>query len=174
MRILLRWVCLGALDPLDKPQSKLDGVADARRLQMLIDAIVDYAIYMIDVDGSVRSWNAGAERLKGYSADEIIGKPFALFYSPEDRAKALPQTALRIAAETGRFSSEGWRIRKDGSRFWALVVVDAIRDEQGQVIGFAKVTRDITERQQAHNELLTRLRLRPTRRVDSVAPIAGS
>ena len=154
MRILLRWVCLGALDPLDKPQSKLDGVADARRLQLLIDAIVDYAIYMIDVDGTVRSWNSGAERLKGYSADEIIGKPFSLFYSPEDRAKGLPQTALRIAAETGRFSSEGWRVRKDGSRFWALVVVDAIRDEQGQVIGFAKVTRDITERQQAHNELL--------------------
>ena len=154
MRVLLRWVCLGALDPLDKPQSKLDGVADARRLQLLIDAIVDYAIYMIDVDGIVRSWNAGAERLKGYSADEIIGKPFSLFYSPEDRVKELPQTALRIAAETGRFSSEGWRVRKDGSRFWALVVVDAIRGEQGQVIGFAKVTRDITERQQAHNELL--------------------
>jgi PAS domain S-box-containing protein len=154
MRVLPRWVCLGALDPLDKPQSKLDGVADARRLQLLIDAIVDYAIYMIDVDGIVRSWNAGAERLKGYSADEIIGKPFSLFYSPEDRVKELPQTALRIAAETGRFSSEGWRVRKDGSRFWALVVVDAIRGEQGQVIGFAKVTRDITERQQAHNELL--------------------
>ena len=153
-RILPRWVRLGALDPLDKPQSKLDGVADARRLQLLIDAIVDYAIYMIDVDGTVRSWNAGAERLKGYSADEIIGKPFSSFYSPEDRAKGLPQTALRIAAETGRFSSEGWRVRKDGSRFWALVVVDAIRDEQGQVIGFAKVTRDITERQQAQNELL--------------------
>jgi PAS domain S-box-containing protein len=154
MRVLLRWVCLGALDPLDKPQSKLDGVADARRVQLLINAIVDYAIYMIDVDGIVRSWNAGAERLKGYSADEIIGKPFSLFYSPEDRAKGFPQTALRIAAETGRFSSEGWRVRKDGSRFWALVVVDAIRGEQGQVIGFAKVTRDITERQQAHNELL--------------------
>jgi PAS domain S-box-containing protein len=154
MRVLLRWVCLGALDPLDKPQSKLDGVADARRLQLFIDAIVDYAIYMIDVDGIVRSWNAGAERLKGYSAHEIIGKPFSLFYSPEDRVKELPQTALRIAAHTGRFSSEGWRVRKDGSRFWALVVVDAIRGEQGQVIGFAKVTRDITERQQAHNELL--------------------
>ena len=137
-----------------KLQSKLDGVADARRLQLLIDAIVDYAIYMIDVDGTVRSWNSGAERLKGYSADEIIGKSFSSFYSPEDRARGLPQTALRIAAETGRFSSEGWRVRKDGSRFWALVVVDAIRDEQGRVIGFAKVTRDITERQQAHNELL--------------------
>jgi PAS domain S-box-containing protein len=145
---------LGALGPLNKPQSKLDGASDARRLQLLIDAIVDYAIYMIDVDGTVRSWNSGAERLKGYSADEIIGKSFSSFYSPEDRAKGLPQTALRIAADTGRFSSEGWRVRKDGSRFWAFVVVDAIRDEQGQVIGFAKVTRDITERQQAHNELL--------------------
>ena len=154
MRILRRWVCLGALDPLDKPPSQLDAVPDARRLQLLIDAIVDYAIYMIDIDGTVRSWNAGAERLKGYSADEIIGKPFSSFYSPEDRTKGLPQTALRIAAETGRFSSEGWRVRKDGSRFWALIVVDAIRDDQGQVIGFAKVTRDITERQQAHNELL--------------------
>jgi PAS domain S-box-containing protein len=139
---------------LTKLQSKLDGVADARRLQLLIDAIVDYAIYMIDVDGTVRSWNSGAARLKGYSADEIIGKSFSSFYSPDDRAKGLPQTALRIAAETGRFNSEGWRVRKDGSRFWALVVIDAIRDEQGRVIGFAKVTRDITERQQAHNELL--------------------
>ena len=109
---------------------------------------------MIDVDGIVRSWNSGAERLKGYPADEIIGQSFSSFYSPEDRAKGLPQTALRIAAETGRFSSEGWRVRKDGSRFWAFVVVDAIRNEQGQVIGFAKVTRDITDRQQAHNELL--------------------
>jgi PAS domain S-box-containing protein len=145
---------LGALDPLDKPQSRLDGIPDARRLQLLIDAIVDYAICMIDVDGTVRSWNAGAERLKGYSADEIIGKPFSSFYLPQDRAKGLPQAALRIAAETGRFSSEGGRVRKDGSRFWALVVVDAIHDEQGQVIGFAKVTRDITERQQAHDELL--------------------
>jgi PAS domain S-box-containing protein len=154
MRTPIRCLCLGALGPLNKPQSKLDAAADARRLQLLINAIVDYAIYMIDVDGTVCSWNSGAERLKGYSADEIIGKPFSSFYSPEDRAKGLPQTALRIAAETGRFSSEGWRVRKDGSRFWAFVVVDAIRDEQGHVIGFAKVARDITERQQAHNELL--------------------
>ena len=154
MRIQNTLGLFGSVPPLTKLQSKLDGVSDARRLQLLIDAIVDYAIYMIDVDGTVRSWNSGAERLKGYSADEIIGKSFSSFYSPEDRAKGLPQTALRIAAETGRFSSEGWRVRKDGSRFWAFVVVDAIRDEQGQVIGFAKVTRDITERQQAHNELL--------------------
>jgi len=136
------------------PTPDLDGIGGTRRLQLLIDAIVDYAIYMIDVDGTVRTWNSGAERVKGYSADEIIGKPFSSFYTPEDRANGLPQTALKIAAETGRFGSEGWRVRKDGSRFWASVVIDAIRDERGQLIGFAKVTRDITERQQAHSELL--------------------
>jgi PAS domain S-box-containing protein len=139
---------------LNTNQTKLDGIGDARGLQLLLDAIVDYAIYVIDLDGTVRSWNSGAERLKGYSADEIIGKPFSSFYTPEDRAKGLPQTALKVAGETGRFNSEGWRVRKDGSRFWALVVIDAIRNEQDQLIGFAKVTRDITERQLAHDELL--------------------
>jgi PAS domain S-box-containing protein len=92
--------------------------------------------------------------LKGYSASEIIGEPFGVFYTPEDRAKGLPDAALATARETGRFNSEGWRVRKDGSRFWALVVIDTIRNEDGQLIGFAKVTRDITERQQAHIELL--------------------
>jgi PAS domain S-box-containing protein len=109
---------------------------------------------MLDTEGVVRSWNPGAERLKGYSAREIIGKPFSVFYTPEDREKELPQKALAAVRETGRFNSEGWRVRKDGTRFWALVVLDAIRDEQGRLIGFAKVTRDITERQQAHQELL--------------------
>jgi PAS domain S-box-containing protein len=135
-------------------QTRSDRMVDARSLELLIDAIVDYAIFMLDIDGRVRSWNSGAERLKGYSAAEIIGKPFSVFYTPEDRDKGLPQRALATARETGRFNSEGWRVRKDGSRFWALVVMDAIRDEQGQLIGFAKVTRDITERQQAQNELL--------------------
>jgi PAS domain S-box-containing protein len=144
----------GAPNPLNTNQTKLDGIGDARGLQLLLDAIVDYAIYVIDLVGTVRSWNSGAERLKGYSADEIIGKPFSSFYTPEDRAKGLPQTALKVAGETGRFNSEGWRVRKDGSRFWALVVIDAIRNEQDQLIGFAKVTRDITERQLAHDELL--------------------
>jgi PAS domain-containing protein len=108
---------LGALDPLNKPQSKLDAIADARRLQLLIDAIVDYAIYMIDVDGTVLSWNSGAERLKGYSADEIIGKPFSLFYSLEDRAKGLPQTALSIAAEAGVLAPKGGASAKTGAAF---------------------------------------------------------
>jgi PAS domain S-box-containing protein len=154
IRVSTRLQCFGVPHQLNKPQSKLEGIGDARRLQLLIDAIVDYAIYMIDVDGTVRSWNSGAEQLKGYLADEIIGKSFASFYTADDRTKGLPQTALKTAAETGRFSSEGWRVRKDGSHFWALIVIDAIRDERGQVIGFAKVTRDITERQQAHDELL--------------------
>lgn len=123
-------------------------------LDLLINSIVDYAIFMLDADGVVRSWNKGAERLKGYVADEIIGKSFSTFYTPEDREKDLPRRALATAAATGRFASEGWRVRKDGSRFWALVVLDAIRAEDGELIGFAKVTRDITERQQAHNDLV--------------------
>ncbi|QOZ72591.1 hybrid sensor histidine kinase/response regulator [Bradyrhizobium arachidis] len=127
---------------------------DAHNLELLINAIVDYAIFMLDTEGAVRTWNKGAERLKGYASDEIIGKPFSIFYTPDDREKGLPNRALTTAAETGRFASEGWRVRKDGSRFWALVVLDAIRDENGRLIGFAKVTRDITERQQAHNDLL--------------------
>ena len=127
---------------------------DAVRLQLLIDAVVDYAIYMIDLEGRVLSWNSGAARLKGYSAEEAIGRLFSDFYTSEDRAAGLPEKALETARETGRFHGEGWRVRKDGSRFWALVVIDAIKDEAGQLIGFAKVTRDITERQQAQLSLL--------------------
>lgn len=135
-------------------QTPLDELDDGRRLELLVNAIVDYAIFMLDTDGTVRSWNAGAQRLKGYAARDIIGRSFSVFYTPEDRAAGLPEKALATARETGRFNSEGWRVRRDGSRFWALVVLDAIKDEQGRLIGFAKVTRDITERQQAHTELL--------------------
>ena len=127
---------------------------DGHRLQLLIDAVVDYAIYMIDPEGRVLSWNSGGIRLKGYSADEIIGRHFSEFYTPEDRAAGLPAKALATARESGRFHGEGWRVRKDGTRFWALVVVDAIKDESGALVGFAKVTRDITERQQAQITLL--------------------
>ena len=107
--------------------SSLDGY----RLQLLIDAVVDYAIYMIDPEGRVLSWNSGGIRLKGYSADEIIGRHFSEFYTPEDRAARLPAKALATARESGRFHGEGWRVRKDGTRFWALVVVDAIKDTSG-------------------------------------------
>ncbi len=119
---------------------------EAWRLQLLIDSVIDYAIYMIDLDGRVASWNSGAARLKGYTAEEIIGEPFAKFFTPEDRERELPRRALEVAAREGRFESEGWRVRSDGSRFWGLAVIDAVRDHDGKLIGFAKVTRDMTER----------------------------
>ncbi|MBV9288792.1 MAG: PAS domain S-box protein [Hyphomicrobiales bacterium] len=127
---------------------------DAWRLQLLIDSVIDYAIYMIDLDGRVASWNSGAERLKGYRAEEIIGQPFAKFFTPEDQAREFPQEALATAARVGRFESEGWRVRADGRRFWALAVIDAVRDHDGKLVGFAKVTRDITERRLQQNRLL--------------------
>jgi len=132
---------------------KIEDLDEARRLQLLVESVVDYAIYLISLDGRVLTWNSGAERLKGYRADEIIGRSFSLFYAPEDR-DGLPQKALEIAARTGRFETEGWRVRKDGTRFWALVVIDAVRNEAGEVLGFAKVTRDLTERQFAQQSLV--------------------
>lgn len=119
-----------------------------RTLRTLIEGVVDYALFMLDPNGIVSSWNRGAERLKGYKAGEIIGRHFSRFYSDADRAAGLPQRALAVAAAEGRFEAEGWRMRKDGSLFWANVVMDAIRDESGTLIGFAKITRDATERRQ--------------------------
>jgi PAS domain S-box-containing protein len=127
---------------------------DAWRLQLLIDSVVDYAIYMIDLDGRVASWNSGAARLKGYTANEIIGQPFAKFFTPEDQAREFPRYALATAAQVGRFETEGWRVRADGTRFWALAVIDAVRDQDGTLIGFAKVTRDMTERRLEQIRLL--------------------
>jgi PAS domain S-box-containing protein len=127
---------------------------DAWRLQLLVGSVIDYAIYMIDIDGRVVSWNSGAARLKGYEAGEVIGQPFAKFFTPEDQARELPQNALATAARAGRFEAEGWRVRKDGTRFWALIVIDAVRDYDGQLIGFAVITRDMTERQLEQSRLL--------------------
>jgi len=126
---------------------------DDSRYRLLIDAITDYAIYMLDVEGYVNSWNPGAERFKGYRADEIIGRHFAQFYTKEDREAGVPAKALEIADREGRFEVEGWRVRKDGSRFWAHVLIDPIRSPAGQLIGFAKVTRDLTERRAADENL---------------------
>jgi PAS domain S-box-containing protein len=120
-----------------------------RRFRILVEGVIDYAIYMLDPSGVITNWNTGAERLKGYSANEIVGQHFSRFYANEDRASGLPARVLDTAARTGRYEAEGWRIRKDGSRFWASVVVDAIRDDKGQLVGFGKVTRDITERRTA-------------------------
>ena len=123
------------------------------RFRLLVQGVTDYAIYMLDPEGRVSSWNAGAERFKGYSADEIIGEHFSRFYPEEDRASGVPQRALATSAGEGRFEAEGWRIRKDGTRFWASVVIDPIRDESGALIGFTKITRDLTERREAQQAL---------------------
>ena len=114
--------------------------------RVLVEGVTDYAIFLLDIDGRVTTWNAGAERIKGYRAGEIIGSHFSRFYTPEDLAAGVPERALRTASETGRFEIQGWRVRKDGSRFWANVVIDAIRDRNGELIAFAKITRDMSER----------------------------
>src|SRR3954452_11594349 len=113
-----------------------------RSFQLLVNALVDYAIFMLNPDGIVSTWNAGAERITGYAAQEIIGQHVSRFYTDEDRATGVPELALQTAITQGKYEAEGWRVRKDGRRFWASVVLDAIRDQQGQLLGFAKVTRD--------------------------------
>jgi PAS domain S-box-containing protein len=124
-----------------------------RQFRLLVESVSDYALYMIDPNGIVSSWNTGAQRIKGYKASEILGQHFSRFYTEEDRAKGLPLQSLYTATQSGRFESEGWRVRKDGTRFWASVVIDAIRDETGKLLGFAKITRDITERKIAQEAL---------------------
>jgi PAS domain S-box-containing protein len=132
-------------------------VESEREFRLLVNAITDYAIYMLDPEGRVATWNSGAERIKGYRADEIIGQPFSRFYSEEDQRAGLPQRMLCEAAEEGKVFAEGWRVRKDGSRFAASVVIEAIRDEAGRLIGFAKITRDVTAQRESQ-EMLERAR----------------
>jgi PAS domain S-box-containing protein len=134
------------------PSRRLTDLDQATRFQLLIDAVKDYAIYLLDADGRVATWNTGAQLFKGYTADEIIGRHFSTFYTEEDRAAGLPERALRTAAEAGRFEAEGWRVRKDGTRFWTHVVIDPVIDE-GEVVGYAKITRDVSERREADRAL---------------------
>jgi PAS domain S-box-containing protein len=133
--------------------SQLGELTDEKRLKLLVASVSDYAIYMLDPDGYVSSWNAGAQRFKGYLAHEIIGKHFSVFYREADRAAGVPAKALETALDKGKFEAEAWRLRKDGSQFWASVVIDPIRTESGELVGFAKVTRDITERKAAQEAL---------------------
>lgn len=128
-------------------------MADERRFQLLVSGISDYAIYMLTPEGIVSSWNAGAQRFKGYTAEEIIGQHFSRFYTPEDQKAGLPARALEIALNKGKFEAEGWRVRKDGTQFWTSAVIDPIYDTDRQLVGFAKVTRDVTERRQAQEAL---------------------
>jgi len=123
------------------------------RFRLLIDSVIDYAIYMIDPDGIITSWNSGAKRFKGYEEAEILGEHFSRFYTAEDRAAGLPQRALDTAINEGRFEGEGWRVRKDGTNFWSHVVIDPIIDPDGRLLGFAKITRDLTDRKMAEETL---------------------
>ena len=131
-------------DPIPSP-----GIASRNFYRLLIESVRDYAIFVLDPSGRVASWNIGAERLKGYRPSEIIGEHFSKFYPPEDIDSRKPQRELEIAIREGRVEDEGWRLKKDGSRFWANVIITALRDETGTLVGFAKVTRDLTERRRA-------------------------
>ena len=138
---------------MDQPIGANDLAHDDARYRLLIDAIHDYAIYMLDPDGLVSSWNAGAQRFKGYAPHDILGRHFSCFYSAEDVQNGKPERELEKAIAEGRYEEEGWRIRKDGSQFWANVVISALTDGKGKLRGFSKITRDITERRRA-DELL--------------------
>jgi PAS domain S-box-containing protein len=125
-----------------------------RRFRLMVDSVIDYAIFRLDSEGRIASWNAGAERIKGYSANEIIGEHFSRFYPREDVERGKPAWELEIASRAGRYEEENWRVRKDGSMFWAHVAISAVRDETGRLLGFSKVTRDLTERNRAEADLI--------------------
>ena len=136
--------------PIEQPTSSFP-VED--RYRVLIDSITDYAVYLLDANGTVSSWSPGAQKSLGYSAVEIIGQHFSVFYRQGDRASGLPELALKTAAAEGRFEAEGWRVRKDRTEYWTHVVIDPVRGADGSVVGFAKITRDLTERQSAQQAL---------------------
>ena len=127
------------------------------QLQLLVESVKDYAIFMLDPEGNVATWNQGAELIKGYKADEVRGRHFSIFYTPEEMEEGKPAQELRIAATEGRFEAEGWRVRKDGTRFWANVIITAIRNELGRLCGYGKVTRDLTERKWAMGSTFEKL-----------------
>jgi PAS domain S-box-containing protein len=140
----------------------------------LVEGVTDYAIYMLEPTGIVNNWNAGAQRIKGYGPGEIVGRHFSIFYTDEDRARGEPARSLAIAEREGRFEAEAWRQRKDGTRFWANVVIDAIRDPSGRLLGFAKITRDITERREAQLALeRTREALLHTQKIEAIGKLTG-
>jgi PAS domain S-box-containing protein len=144
------------------------------QFRLLVQGVVDYAIYMIDTEGNVTNWNLGAQRIKGYAPGEIIGRHFSQFYTDEDRAAGLPRRALETADREGKFESEGWRVRKDGNRFWAHVVMDPLRDETGTLLGFAKITRDITERKEAQAKLdMAREALNQSQKMEAIGHLTG-
>jgi len=155
-------------DCIDQP------VMTANRYEQLVQSVVDYAIYMLDPSGRVVSWNAGAERIKGYRADEVIGRHFSLFFTPQDCVDGRPDYLLNQALEQGVAQDEGWRVRKDGTQFWALAALDVIRDDLGQIIGLAKVTRDITDRRETALQLdAVRAQLFQAQKLEALGQLTG-
>jgi PAS domain S-box-containing protein len=180
------------IDPIRQPKGEIIGYAKITRdlterraaeeelrrgqeqFRLLVQGVTDYAICMLDTKGLVSSWNLGAQRIKGYAPGEIIGQHFSRFYTDEDRAAGAPQEALETARRDGRFEKEGQRVRKDGTRFWAHVIIDAITNDAGEPIGFAKITRDITERRQAQEKLeKTREALLQSQKMEAVGQLTG-
>jgi len=147
--------------------SDTNGTGTSSIFELLVQSVTDYAIYMLDTEGRVSSWNTGAERFKGYAAQEIMGEHFSRFYTEEDRQAGVPTRALETARREGRFEAEGWRVRKDGSRFWAMVIIDPIRDGAGELIGYAKVTRDMSEKRAIEEQL------RQSQKMEAVGQLTG-
>jgi PAS domain S-box-containing protein len=144
------------------------------KFRLLVSGVTDYALYMLDPKGIVSNWNAGGQRIKGYAPEEIIGQHFSRFYTPADQASGRPASALGQAERTGRYEEEGWRVRKDGTFFWASVVIDAIRDESGKLLGFAKITRDITERRESQQKLeRIQQQLAESQKLDALGQLTG-
>jgi PAS domain S-box-containing protein len=185
------WVNV-VIDPIIGPNGDLIGYAKVTRdlterknaedtlrkseeqFRLLVQCVTDYAIYMLSPEGIITNWNAGAERIKGYTPQEIIGQHFSKFYSPEDAAAGVPQIGLDTALREGRFEKEGWRYRKDGSKFWANVVIDAIRKPDGELIGYTKITRDMTERRQAQDQLeRAREAMAQSQKMDAIGQLTG-
>ena len=161
-------------DMTEQRAARLAALESDRRFRLLVHGVTDYAIYMLDRDGNVTNWNTGAARINGYSESEIIGRHFSQFYTPEDREAGLPWQALERARQEGRYKSEGWRCRKDGSRFWANAIIDAIHDEDGQLLGFAKITRDLTERREAQLQLeRSQEQLFQSQKMEAVGQLTG-
>lgn len=147
---------------------------NAQAFRLLVNSVVDYAIYMLHPDGRVATWNAGAERIKGYTGDEIVGQHFSKFYTPEDQARGEPAEVLAAAATAGRYETEAWRVRKDGSRFWSSIIIDPIRGDDGALLGFAKVTRDISDRLETERALEeARRALFQAQKMDAVGQLTG-
>ncbi|MBN3812813.1 PAS domain S-box protein [Paraburkholderia sp. Ac-20347] len=145
-----------------------------RRFRLLVQGVTDYSLFMLSPEGLVTNWNLGASRIKGYEASEVLGTHFRRFYVPEDAARGLPEKGLQIATAMGRYETEGWRVRKDGSRFWANVVIDAIRDESGKLVGFAKITRDVTDRKTAQEQLeKARAALLQAQKMEAIGKLTG-